>query len=323
MGFNPPTLSVFEDGIPQKLASFAEGNKPIVNLLSGGQISAGTNVFILFDTSDRMYRTLPYVCDSIADFLRHLNPADAVAIYTFSRNLSRAVPLTNDHHLARAGLAQNVSAGEDTALLNCLLLTLRDAAKTPGRKVVVVFSNGPDDRSMVSPEDVGRVAEDEGIPIYVISTLDVSKEQQMGHTLKRLAERTGGKLYLARNWQAQAHAFASVHDDIASSYTVSYYPCAESKRRVPEHQGRGCFASRKDLSHPRPRGISATKTALCPQLISRKLACLGPGLRHPYPQKVAQDPFAKQSDQAARVNRPISGHGFSQTRRGLAPRRQF
>jgi Ca-activated chloride channel homolog len=223
-GLQPSGINVFEDGIPQKLASFAEGNKPIVNMLSGGQISAGTNVFILFDTSDRMYHNLPYVCDSIADFLRHLNPADAVAIYTFSRNLSRAVPLTSDHHLARAGLAQNVSAGEDTALLNCLLLTLRDAAKTPGRKVVVVFSNGPDDRSMVSPEDVGRVAEDEGIPIYVISTLDVSKEQQMGHTLKRLAERTGGKLYLARNWQAQAHAFSSVHDDISSSYTVSYYP---------------------------------------------------------------------------------------------------
>jgi Ca-activated chloride channel homolog len=222
-GLQPSDLKVFEDGIPQKLASFAEGSKPS-SILSGSQILAGTNVFILFDTSDRMYRTLPYVCDSIRDFLRHLNPADAIAIYTFSRNLSRAVPLTNDHYLARAGLAQNVSAGEDSALLNCLLLTLRDASKTPGRKVVVVFSNGPDDRSMVSPEDVGRVAEDEGIPIYVVSTLDVNKNQLMGHTLERLAGRTGGKLYLARNWQAEAHAFASIHDDIASSYTISYYP---------------------------------------------------------------------------------------------------
>ncbi len=223
-GLQPSDIRILEDGTPQKLASFTEGNKPILNMLSGGQTTAGTNVFILFDTSDRMYRTLPYVCDSIAEFLRHLSPADAVAIYTFSRNLSRAVPLTYDHHLARAGLAQNVSAGEDTALLNCLLLTLRDAAKTPGRKVVIVFSNGPDDRSMVSPEDVGRVAEDEGIPIYVISTLDVNKEQLMGHTLKRLAERTGGKLYLTGKWQAQARAFAAVHADISSSYTVSYYP---------------------------------------------------------------------------------------------------
>lgn len=223
-GLQPSDIRVLEDGVPQKLASFAEGNKPVIQMLSGTQISAGTNVFILFDTSDRMYRTLPYVCDSIRDFLRHLSPADAVAIYTFSRNLARAVPLTNNHELARAGLAQNVSAGEETALLNCLLLTIRDAAKIPGRKVVVVFSNGPDDRSIVSPEDVGRVAEDEGIPVYVISTLDVQKNQLMGRTLKRLAERTGGKLYLARNWESQGRAFALVHEDITSSYTVSYYP---------------------------------------------------------------------------------------------------
>ena len=223
-GLQPSDIRVLEDGVPQKLASFAEGNKPVIQMLSGTQISAGTNVFILFDTSDRMYRTLPYVCDSIRDFLRHLSPADAVAIYTFSRNLSRAVPLTNDHDLARAGLAQNVSAGEETALLNCLLLTIMDAAKIPGRKVVVVFSNGPDDRSMVSPEDVGRVAEDEGIPVYVISTLDVEKNQLMGHTLKRLAESTGGKLYRERNWESQGRAFALVHEDITSSYRVSYYP---------------------------------------------------------------------------------------------------
>jgi Ca-activated chloride channel homolog len=263
-GLQPSSIRVFEDGIPQKLASFAEGNKPIVHMLSGGQISAGTNVFILFDTSNHMYRDLPYVCDSIADFLRRLNPADAVAIYTFSRNLSRAVPLTNDHLVARAGLAQNVSAGEDTALLNCLLLTLRDAAKTPGRKVVVLFSNGPDDRSMVSPEDVGRVAEDEGIPIYVISTLNVNKDQQMGHTLRRLADRTGGKLYLARNWQAQTRAFVCVHDDIASSYTVSYYPAPNSNEGFRNINVEVVSASGKTYRIRARAGYQPAKTALGP-----------------------------------------------------------
>ena len=67
-------------------------------------------------------------------------------------------------------------AGDDTALYNALLLTLRDAAKVPGRKVVIVFSNGPDNASMVAPDDVRAVAEDEGIPIYVISTSEVNKD---------------------------------------------------------------------------------------------------------------------------------------------------
>ena len=84
-------------------------------------------------------------------------------------------PLTQERNDAIFGLRKAV-AGDDSALYNCLLLTLRDAAKVPGRKVVIVFSNGPDNASMVAPDDVRAVAEDEGIPIYVISTNEVNKD---------------------------------------------------------------------------------------------------------------------------------------------------
>ena len=78
-------------------------------------------------------------------------------------------------------------AGDDTALYNALLLTLRDAAKVPGRKVVIVFSNGPDNASMVAPDDVRAVAEDEGIPIYVISTNEVNKDPISSGVFRRIA----------------------------------------------------------------------------------------------------------------------------------------
>ena len=41
-----------------------------------------------------MYRGFVYAEDAIADFVRGLDRADSVAIYTFSRNLSRAGSLT-------------------------------------------------------------------------------------------------------------------------------------------------------------------------------------------------------------------------------------
>jgi VWFA-related protein len=222
-GLNAADVRILEDGIPQKIASFAEGSKPLVRLLEQAPASAGTSVFILFDTSNHMYKSFPYVYDSIANFVRRLNPADSVAIYTFSRNLSRAAPLTNDHILARAGLT-NAVAGDDTALFNSLLLTLRDAAKVPGRKAVVVFSNGPDTASMVTPDDVGRVAENEGIAVYLISTQDARKDPILAAALQNLTARTGGRLYWTRSWREQANAFTSVRDDIGSSYTACYYP---------------------------------------------------------------------------------------------------
>jgi Ca-activated chloride channel homolog len=246
-GLKPADFRVTEDGIAEKLATFSEGSRPAMQILPDGSMKpllasapeaqkvgttedradafVGTNVFVLFDTSNFMYRGFVYAEDAIADFVRGLDKADSVAVYTFSRNLSRAANLTPDRNDALMGLRKAV-AGDDTALYNGLLLTLRDAAKVPGRKVVIVFSNGPDNASMVAPDDVRAVAEDEGIPIYVISTNDVNKDPISSSVFKRMATRTGGKAYWAKNWQKQVEAFDQIREDLGNSYTVTYYPAA-------------------------------------------------------------------------------------------------
>jgi Ca-activated chloride channel family protein len=181
-----------------------------------------------------MYRQFVYASDAIADFVRGLDRADSVAVYTFSRNLNRAALLTHDRNAAVFGLREAV-AGDDAALYNTLLLTLRDAAKVPGRKVIIVFSNGPDNASMVAPDDVRAVAEDEGIPIYVISTSEVGKDPISAAVFRRVATRTGGQAYFARTWQRQVEAFESIREALGNSYTITYYPAPnpnEGFRRI-------------------------------------------------------------------------------------------
>jgi Ca-activated chloride channel family protein len=187
------------------------------------EAATGANIFVLFDTSNYMYRGFVYASDAIADFIRGLDRADSIAVYTYSRNLNRSVLLNRDRGLAINGLRRAV-AGDDSALYNALLLTLRDAAKVAGRKVVIVFSNGPDNASMVAPDDVRAVAEDEGIPIYVISTSEVTKDPISTSIFKRISTTTGGKSYFAKTWQKQVEAFESIREDLGNSYTVTYYP---------------------------------------------------------------------------------------------------
>ena len=240
-GLKPGDFRILEDGITQRISTFAEGGKPPLAVTGDGSVKpllesagslpgmerpdafVGTNVFVLFDTSNFMYRSFVYAEDAIADFVRGLDRADSVAVYTFSRNVSRAATLTRDHGTAISGLRTAV-AGDDTALYNALLLTLRDAAKVPGRKVVIVFSNGPDNASMVAPSDVEAVAADEGIPLYVISTNEVNKDPISSNVFRRIALRTGGKAYWARTWQKQVEAFEDIREDLGNSYTITYYP---------------------------------------------------------------------------------------------------
>jgi Ca-activated chloride channel family protein len=243
-GLKAAEFKIYEDGILQKVSTFAEGantplsvnpdgtTRPLVDAkkedlpgMDKPDALAGANVFVLFDTSNFMYKGFVYAEDAIADFVRGMDRADSVAVYTFSRNLSRAASLTRDHGNAIQGLRSSV-AGDETALYNALLLTLRDAAKVPGRKVVIVFSNGPDNASMVAPDDVRAVAEDEGIPIYVISTNEVNKDPISSSVFQRIAQRTGGKAYWARTWQKQVEAFEDIREDMSNSYTITYYPAA-------------------------------------------------------------------------------------------------
>src|SRR5438034_6024334 len=194
-GLRPQDFVVAEDGIKEKIATFGEGNEPTRRLLdipeaeaqaanqlrdpaqgsaadppaTFGSLVAGANVFILFDTSNYMYRGFVFAQDAIADFVRSLESADSVAFYSYSRDLSRAASLTSDRSQVLRGVRSTV-AGDDAALYNCLLLTVKDAGQHTGRKMIVDFSNGPDNASMVPPEDVAELAQFSGIPIYMIST---------------------------------------------------------------------------------------------------------------------------------------------------------
>jgi VWFA-related protein len=254
-GLRPEDFSIVEDNIPEKVATFEEGNEPTRKLIAvppnggapqepapatvqeaenGGQASAGssssgTNVFILFDTSNYMYRGFVFAQDSIADFVRSLEGVSKVALYSYSRDLDRVASLTADRSQVLRGVRSTV-AGDDAALYNCLLLTVKDAAQLTGKKAIVVFSNGPDNASLVPPEDVAELAQSTGTIIYMISTQQAEAEPISTAVFERMSKVTGGKAYFAKSWKDEKQAFDSIRDDLGHLYTLSYYPQPNSNR---------------------------------------------------------------------------------------------
>src|SRR5258707_2289870 len=259
-GLHPEDFAIIEDKIPEKISTFEEGNEPTRRLIgiapsNGGPLTqgagktpesdelesagdqvkipgpqvAGANVFILFDTSNYMYRGFVFAQDAIADFIRSLEGVSKVALYSSSRNLSKVAALTPDRSQVLRGV-RNTVAGDDAALYNGLLMTVKDAAPLTGRKAIVVFSNGPDNASLVPPEDVAELAQSTGTIIYMISTQAAQSEPVSTAVFERMSKATGGKAYFAKTWKDEARAFASIRDDLAHIYTFSYYPAANPNR---------------------------------------------------------------------------------------------
>jgi Ca-activated chloride channel homolog len=268
-GLGPENFAITEDKIPERIATFEEGNEParqvnppVAASPASGKPSppvphtiaksnspvvaakavdaghpatigedlatmpsrvAGANVFVLFDTSNYMYRGFVFAQDAITDFVRSLEGANKVAFYSYSRDLSRNSALTSDRAQVLRGVRSTV-AGDDAALYNCLLMTVEDAARYTGRKVVVVFSNGPDNASLVPPEDVAELAQSTGTIIYMISTREAQLEPISTAVFERMSKATGGKAYFARSWNDEKKAFAFIQEDLAHLYALSYYP---------------------------------------------------------------------------------------------------
>jgi len=248
-GLRPEDFTILEDNIPEKTATFEEGNERAFTIGKGaasddslftpqssedqsGKLSsqgAGANVFILFDTSNYMYSGFVFAQDAIADFIRSLEGVNKVALYSYSRNLSRVSTLTPDRSQVLRGV-RNTVAGDDAALYNSLLLTVKDAAPLRGRKAIVVFSNGPDNASLVPPEDVAELAQSTGTIIYMISTRQAQQEPISTAVFERMSKATGGKAYFSKNWKDEKDAFASIRDDLAHLYALSYYPQPNANR---------------------------------------------------------------------------------------------
>ena len=250
-GLRPEDFVVTEDNIPQKVSTFEESSESTDHTMevartpddrrttaankraaadhsgSASQIPisriSDENVFILFDTSNYMYRSFVFAQDAIADFVRSMGSPSKVAFYSYSRNLSRATSLTSDHFNVVSGV-RNAVAGDDAALYNSLLLTVKDAAPLMGRKAIVVFSNGPDNASSVPPEDVAELAQSTGTIIYIISTRQAQDDPASAAAFERMSKVSGGKAYFAKDWREEKHAFASIREDLVHLYTLSYYP---------------------------------------------------------------------------------------------------
>ena len=126
-GLKPTDFRIYEDGILQKISTFAEGAKAPLAVAEDGSTQPAArrpartrcrawNGPMPSSAPTSSCSSIPatscisgfvYAEDAIADFVRGLDRADSVAVYTFSRNLSRAATLTHDHSDAIAGLRKS------------------------------------------------------------------------------------------------------------------------------------------------------------------------------------------------------------------------
>jgi hypothetical protein len=124
-----------------------------------------------------------------------LRPNDRLALIRFDRSAKIVFDFTSDQEAMGRGIRSVRVGNQDTALYDALELASRVSwGSRPGRRAVVVLSDGENNAGDFLPEDVISKAVQRGIPIYAIAQ---GKPESL-LALKRIAALTDGKFYPAQ-----------------------------------------------------------------------------------------------------------------------------
>jgi VWFA-related protein len=217
-GLKPRDFEVFEDGVPQPLASFVSEDAPL-------------DLVLAVDISGSMEQALPDVKLAVKQLLSKLRPGDAATLVGFNDTTFVVAERESDPSVREAAVELLAPWG-GTALYDATVRTLDLVSKDWGRKGVVIFSDGDDRHSLVSRDAaLARVHASDAM-LYTIGFGGGAVVPHLRQSLESYARATGGRTYFPKDLEALGGAFEEIVAELAHQYVLSY------SSRNPRQDGR-------------------------------------------------------------------------------------
>lgn len=197
------------DGKPQEVETFEAANSTL-------------SVVLVLDVSASMALKLREARAAALEFLSAMKPGDRAAVLTFASNVVGFTPFSTDRGPARAALEEARVSGE-TALYDAAAVALRRLREQSGRRAVVLFTDGEDNRSRLSIDQVVDLARANEASVFAVAQ-GVAEAKQLLRGLSRLAEETGGRAWSISSIRGLPGAFAEVVKELESQYFLTFTP---------------------------------------------------------------------------------------------------
>jgi VWFA-related protein len=229
-GLDRDAFTVIDDGKPQTLEMF-----------SGDEVPA--SVGFLIDNSNSMRPNRERVITSAVEFARHSHPQDQIFVLTFNEQVRNAFGPTvaGDINLGTFGsaMSQAIVARGMTAIYDGILAGLdRVADGMHTRQVLIVVSDGDDNASRATLDEVIKRVHESDAVIYTIALTDPLTRDGNPRLMRRLARATGGESFSPRRAADVPGAFERIAMDIRSGYTLAYAPTSSDTRATGDARRR-------------------------------------------------------------------------------------
>jgi len=214
-GLPQDAFKVVDEGQPQKIDFFAEQDAP-------------ATIGLLIDASGSMLENRDRVIAGVTEFARASHPDDEFLPLTFNEQVTSVLPqgrFTNDPATLRDVLTEALVARGLTAFHDALAEAVEKVGQGRyERKVLIVLSDGGDNASRATLDQVLARARDSNAAIYTVGIYDANDMEKNPGVLKSLARLTGGERFLPQSPGELVQACLRIAREIRSGYTLGYPP---------------------------------------------------------------------------------------------------
>jgi Ca-activated chloride channel homolog len=232
---------VVEDGRPQDVVVFG-------NALDGTTVEEGLgtprrdilalDLGLLLDTSQSMLKELRLSKEAAVRFLDTIPRARELFTIFFDEEI-RISRYDSENQQGLFARIHELKGGGNTALHDAIATYISRVQGAPGRKTLVLFSDGEDSRSTLGLPELLDVVRSSSVTIYPIAfsggfSPGSSRALRSKVFLQQIAEMTGGQVFSPHSSRELAAIFQKILDELAAQYVlgfVSTNPSADGKFR--------------------------------------------------------------------------------------------
>ena len=225
---------IYEDGVEQSLAYFASVERPFT-------------VALMLDVSGSTQSQLSQIREAANTFVSRLRANDRMMAITFDGQIHVLTEADNVSAIRKSKL-RIPAVTDGTVLYDAVDFALKRMAQIPGRKAIVLMTDGVDQNSAVTLKSTLNDIAEQDVLIYTVQyntlpqlpqRLSVIKNEKArrkiqerlmkGYAtsepyLRTLAEKTGGRFYRADDLSDVGPAFEAITSELGVQYSLGYYP---------------------------------------------------------------------------------------------------
>jgi Ca-activated chloride channel family protein len=227
-GLTQSDFTILEDKVPQKIETFSDDISQTTPLYVG----------VLIDTSASTAGKLKFQQESAMNFIQTvIKPRkDRVLFGTFDDEVKLRQDFTDKLDLLDRAVYATKQTGTHTSLYDAVWQFCDEKMRSaPGRRVLVLVTDGGDTYSRASMRDAIDIAQRTETTVFTISTkagfLSTVPGVQAGQAsdandrvLQSIAEETGGIAFFTGDMLSLERSFTKISKELRAQYLITYDP---------------------------------------------------------------------------------------------------